>query len=105
MAKGKDWKHWHISRWIAAGQSIHYSDETLYNILEQITVTRLLTDLIIAISSVFELLLSVSSPGVASLKIELLSLLRNDLLTIIRDYDGWLLTRKQKTKKYVKFLA
>ena len=36
--------------------------------------------------------------GVASLKIELLSLLSNDLLTIIRDYVGCSLTGNRKQK-------
>ena len=36
--------------------------------------------------------------GVASLKIELLSLLSYDLLTIIRDYVGWSLTGNRKQK-------
>ena len=36
--------------------------------------------------------------GVASLRIEFLLLLSNDLLTIIRDYVGWSLTRNRKQK-------
>ena len=41
--------------------------------------------------------------GVASLKIELLSLLINDLLTIIRDYVGWSLTGNRKEKNVCNF--
>ena len=39
----------------------------------------------------------------ASLKIELLSLLSNDLLTIIRDYVGWSLTGNRKQKNMSNF--
>ena len=38
-----------------------------------------------------------------SLKIELLSLLSNDLLTIIRNYVGWSLTGKRKQKNVCNF--
>ena len=38
-----------------------------------------------------------------SLKIELLSLLSNDLLTIIRDYVGWSLTGNRKQKNVCNF--
>ena len=38
-----------------------------------------------------------------SLKIELLSLLSNDLLTIMRDYVGWLLTGNRKQKNTSNF--
>ena len=61
------------------------------------------TDLIIAIFSVCKLLLSVSSRVVVSIKIELLSLLSNDLLMFIPDYVGWLLTGNRKQKNMCNF--
>ena len=57
----------------------------MYNILEQTTV------------------IICQESGVASLKIELLLVVSNYLLMIIRDYVGWSLTRNRKQKNMSNF--